>query len=288
MLCPYSSVRREEVMPDAGKCLIRLTEEALLVANTGQGFTRRGVVAICASHLGTKHNYTPSDPCPSEPDDCVLEAIRERELQTYKTNPGRIFSDFREEEEIQHDYGGRALEKREGMLKSGCVSSWKSFSSSGSVRDRVRRETDILLRKGEKEVHIEVKHMKSDPRLYWSEREVSKAKEHRGRYLMALLSPSAEEGYDVCRLWDPLNDLRECWKKRTIGGVWIWERRQVVDFQELTEEPWQIPNPRANQEANNFSFEIRLNGLKCSATGLEAILTKLPLIEQARRMESKT
>ncbi|MBI3799165.1 MAG: hypothetical protein HY268_19655, partial [Deltaproteobacteria bacterium] len=96
-------------MLDDRKCLIRLTEEALLVANTGQGFTRRGVVAICASHLGTKHNYTPSDPCPSEPDDCVLEAIRERELQTYKTNPDRIFSDFREEEEIQHDYGGRAL-----------------------------------------------------------------------------------------------------------------------------------------------------------------------------------
>ncbi|MBI3802056.1 MAG: hypothetical protein HY268_34440 [Deltaproteobacteria bacterium] len=106
---------------------------------------------------------------------------------------------------------------------------------------------------------------------------------------MALLSPNGEaNGYNIAWLWDPLNDLRECWERRTIRGIWIWEeKRQLVDFQELTEEPWQIPNPRANREANNFSFEIRLNGLKYSATGLEAILTKLPLIEQAQGLEGK-
>lgn len=177
---------------------------------------------------------------------------------------------------------GRRAEKwlREQLKKLLTATEWNV--SLGPEKDDENRETDIVLRKGKGEVHIEAKHMKSDPRLYWSEREVSKAKEHHGRYIMAFLSPSGEENsYKVAWLWDPLTDLRECWEKRTVGGVWIWgEGRKPVDPHELNEEPWQVPNPRANQEANNFSFEIRLNGLKYAAEGLEAILTKLSQLEQ--------
>jgi len=150
--------------------------------------------------------------------------------------------------------------------------------SFGSERDSKRRETDILLRKGEKKIHIEVKHMRSAHRLYWSEREVSKAEDLRGRYFMVLLSPNGEaNGYNVGWLWDPLNDLRECWTKRTVSGVWIWEERQSVKPQELGEELWQIPSSRLTREAKNFSFEIRLDDLKCSGSEPEAILTKLTL-----------
>ncbi|MBI3802055.1 MAG: hypothetical protein HY268_34435, partial [Deltaproteobacteria bacterium] len=74
--------------------------------------------------------------------------------------------------------GGREAEEwlRE-RLKEILPETWNV--SSGSVRDSKGRETDILLRNGEEAVHIEVKHMKSDPQLYWSEREVDKAKKAR-------------------------------------------------------------------------------------------------------------
>jgi hypothetical protein len=150
---------------------------------------------------------------------------------------------------------------------------------SAEVEDRLDKEYVTVIYLPLREEARSKVHMQSAPRLYWSEREVSKAKDLRGRYFMALLSPNGEAiGYNVGWLWNPLNDLRECWEKRTISGVWIWgEGRKFVDFHELSEEPWQIPNPRAHQAANNFSFEIKLNGLKCAATGLEAILTRLPL-----------
>ena len=97
-------------MPNNNRlCLIELKDNELLVANSGQPFSRQSVVAICASHLGTKHDYRPTDPDPGGPDDGLIAAIRQREIETYRTNPDRIISDFRGEEETRLDYGGRAI-----------------------------------------------------------------------------------------------------------------------------------------------------------------------------------
>jgi len=94
---------------DKRACLISIENNALLFASNGQGFSRLGVVAICASHLGTKHDYQPTDPDKKIKDIELISAIREREIKTYKTNPDRITSDFRGEEETRLDYGGRAI-----------------------------------------------------------------------------------------------------------------------------------------------------------------------------------
>jgi hypothetical protein len=90
------------------ECLFWLAADALVVANTGRPFTRAGVIAACASHLGDKHRYVPVDNFPAS-DAGLVEAIRERELETYRNDPNRITSDFRGEDEIRRDYGGRAV-----------------------------------------------------------------------------------------------------------------------------------------------------------------------------------
>lgn len=90
-------------------CLFEINGNDLYFANAGQPFSRLGVVAICAFHLGTKHDYKPTDPDKYLPDSKLIEAIRNREMNTYKANPDRIISDFRGEEETKLDYGGRAI-----------------------------------------------------------------------------------------------------------------------------------------------------------------------------------
>jgi len=90
-------------------CKFIVQDDALLVASNGHPFSRLGVIAICASHLGTKHDYKPTDPNENLPNHELLNAIRDREIRTYQTNPDRITSDYRGEEETRLDYGGRAI-----------------------------------------------------------------------------------------------------------------------------------------------------------------------------------
>ena len=90
-------------------CKFIVQDDALLIASNGYPFSRLGVVAICASHLGTKHDYKPTDPDEKLPNHELLTAIREREIRTYQTNPDRITSDYRGEEETRLDYEGRGI-----------------------------------------------------------------------------------------------------------------------------------------------------------------------------------
>ena len=90
-------------------CLIKIEDDALLVANTGTPFDRLDVVSVCASHLGTKQNYKPTDPFSDRPDTKLIEGIRSLEIETYKLNPNRLRGDYSGEEETQKDYGGRAI-----------------------------------------------------------------------------------------------------------------------------------------------------------------------------------
>ena len=90
----------------SAEVLFEVAEDALLVANDGLPFTRKGVIGICASHLSDKHSYDPNDDFEAD-NEYLVTAIRHREIATYRNDHNRITSDFSAEDETVHDYGGR-------------------------------------------------------------------------------------------------------------------------------------------------------------------------------------
>ena len=88
---------------------MEIREDALLIANTGQPFDPRGVVSICASHLGTKLDFKPYVPDSGCSDSNLINKIKEQELRTYKNDPNRIFRDYNNEDQTWRDYGDRAI-----------------------------------------------------------------------------------------------------------------------------------------------------------------------------------
>src|SRR6266508_2928858 len=89
-------------------CLLKMENDALLVANTGQPFSRLGVIAICTSHLGTKSDTPPQDIYDKHSDEQLVAAIQKEQLRIYETL-NEITRDSNEEKETQLDYGGRAI-----------------------------------------------------------------------------------------------------------------------------------------------------------------------------------
>lgn len=92
---------------------------------------------------------------------------------------------------------------------------WQCFAN---VRDDQLRETDLLLKKGAEEWHLEIKCLSTE-RLYWSELERQKAEHNPGRYLMALLVERETGGYAVHWSWNPMTDLETCARRIE----WLWE-----------------------------------------------------------------
>lgn len=89
------------------KCLIKLTNDSLIVANTGQPFSRLGVISICASHRGTKRKEQPIDLFKEVRDSDLPKAIRDKEIETYLRDENRLLDDYNQEIEVGFDYGGR-------------------------------------------------------------------------------------------------------------------------------------------------------------------------------------
>ena len=96
-------------MGNEKKCFLKLTRDALIVANTGQPFSRLGVISICASHRGTKRKVQPVDLFTKQMDSDLPKAIREKEIETYLRDKNRLFDDYNQEREVSFDYGGRFL-----------------------------------------------------------------------------------------------------------------------------------------------------------------------------------
>lgn len=91
---------------------LEVTDDALLVANGGRAFSRRGVISICASHLSDKRLSQSDDDVQDDfqcADADLVQGIRDRELDTYRRDRNRITSDYRGEDETRRDYGGRFL-----------------------------------------------------------------------------------------------------------------------------------------------------------------------------------
>jgi hypothetical protein len=142
------------------------------------------------------------------------------------------------------------------------------------VKDREGRESDIVLSHHiHSEFHLEVKHVESGSGLiYWSSREVEKAKDNSGRYLIAILRPvEGREGFDVFWIEDPLHDLLQC--SRT--GSWLWQGRK--DKVPVLEGEWRVPDPRPQIPASNFQFcvVVRDEYLNMLPMGLDYIKERL-------------
>lgn len=91
---------------------------------------------------------------------------------------------------------------------------WEAFANE---RDADSRETDLVISDGVDRWHIEIKNLTTE-RLYWSELERSKAVDLPGRYFMALLIGTHEEGYHVYWVWDPLAQLGVLDRRLD----WVW------------------------------------------------------------------
>lgn len=154
------------------------------------------------------------------------------------------------------------------------ISDWSV--SSKPERDNLNRESDIVLSHpilGK--YHIEVKHVETGE-IFWSEGEVSKAKDHKGKYWMVLVRPGyAQKNQNIRWLWDPLEDLRNSQRR----GKWLW--RTETDDPNITITGWDIPAPRQIKEASNFTFVIKVTndffdpGRFYSSMGLDCLKKRL-------------
>ena len=91
--------------------LIRVTDDALIVANDGRPFSRLGVLALCASDLSEKSGREDEQPEDNRgiPDSELLRAIAESSIGVYRADPNRPKRDLRHERGVKADYGGRYL-----------------------------------------------------------------------------------------------------------------------------------------------------------------------------------
>ena len=124
--------------------------------------------------------------------------------------------------------------------------------SPGTTHDEQQRETDIELNHEQHGTyHVEVKHCESGY-VYWSEKEVSKALKHHGRYLMVIVQ-GGDEKHQQYWIINPTNELILAPRK----GVWEWRSRRFdVSYQPEQDNPWAIPCPREEHSADRFSFKI--------------------------------
>jgi len=90
------------------KVLFRLRDDALIVANTGTPFTRRGVISVCYAHLSEKGQTPPEDTYECG-DENLVEEIRKQAVAVYRMDRNRLQVDAAEESTINKDYSGRVL-----------------------------------------------------------------------------------------------------------------------------------------------------------------------------------
>ncbi|MGJ4960176.1 hypothetical protein ACQR1H_31385 [Bradyrhizobium sp. HKCCYLRH2015] len=91
--------------------LIKVTDDALIVANDGKRVSRLGVLALCALDLSEKtgsEDELPED-YPDIPDSELLRAIADRSIAVYRVDANRLKRDLRHERGVVADYGGRYL-----------------------------------------------------------------------------------------------------------------------------------------------------------------------------------
>ena len=152
--------------------------------------------------------------------------------------------------------------------------------SEQTTHDEKGRETDIeLCHSIFGKFHIEVKHMESGV-IYWSEREVKKARDRKEVYFMAVLNRSTKEEFEEHWLLNPLEQL----KKASRTGVWLWNIRE--EMMPLADSKWNVPTPRPGREANNFSFRIEISNDWLKQEGQDFTAVRIRLSSKQANMKS--
>lgn len=89
--------------------LFRVTDDALYVANFGRKFSRPGVVSVCRENLSAKSQRGPGSSLDGVADRDLIDAIRNRRLDVYRTDLDQLQEDANHERETSSDYAGRSL-----------------------------------------------------------------------------------------------------------------------------------------------------------------------------------
>ena len=92
-------------MADARKVLFHLTDDALIVANSGKAFTRKGVIAICHMHLSEKTGK----PVDNYDKDDLIRGIADSAIRMYRDHPNQFIASAGGEEALGADYKGRSI-----------------------------------------------------------------------------------------------------------------------------------------------------------------------------------
>lgn len=98
-------------MTEKHSVLFSLTDNALLVANSGRPFDRKGVISICSMDLSRKdadEEQAPEDEYKCD-DGKLPDAIREKNLELYSGHINRLKEDAKHENTVERDYSGRFM-----------------------------------------------------------------------------------------------------------------------------------------------------------------------------------
>ena len=96
----------------AGRVLLYLTEESLIVANCGQPFSYLGQESVCNAHRSYKdeqHHAEDKQFCGEDEAKAALEKLRDKRLRSYQATPGDIKEHAVSEESLKREYAGRVL-----------------------------------------------------------------------------------------------------------------------------------------------------------------------------------
>lgn len=115
------------------KVLFRLCDDALIVANTGAPFTRRGVISVCYAHLSEKGPTPPEDTYECS-DENLVEEIRKKAIAVYRMDKNRLQVDAAEESTIHKGY-------------SGCVL-WTLLQNADDAAKGAEEKADLIGEKG--------------------------------------------------------------------------------------------------------------------------------------------
>ena len=87
------------------KVLFHLTDDALIVANSGEPFIRKGVIAICHMHLGNKGEEKPQDNYGSD----LIREIGKSVIGAYQHDDNLVAEQMKGEKALGGDYNGRSI-----------------------------------------------------------------------------------------------------------------------------------------------------------------------------------
>lgn len=121
-------------MADKNSILFVLEDDALIVANTGAGFSRKGVVSICNMDLSAKDVRDSRTPVEDLYAPDIVGSILEKCIEKYNLNINNLTEDANREEGASASYVGRFV--------------WELLQNADDAMDAERTNADLIGTKG--------------------------------------------------------------------------------------------------------------------------------------------